>query len=69
VTHKGIVVETGDNTNASRFVPLDVEKTSTAKLKALVESLNAVKVPTEDIIDIIKGLERDGKLHGSLIIE
>ena len=69
VTHKNIVVETGDNTTASRFVPLDVEKTSTAKLKSLVESLNAVKVPTEDIIDIIKGLERNGKLHGSLIIE
>ena len=69
VTHKNIVVETGDNTTASRFVPLDVERTSTAKLKSLVESLNAVKVPTEDIIDIIKGLERNGKLHGSLIIE
>jgi flagellar P-ring protein FlgI len=69
VTHKNIVLETGDNTAASRFVPLDVEKTSTAKLKSLVESLNAVKVPTEDIIDIIKGLERNGKLHGVLIVE
>ena len=26
VTHKNVVVETGDNTAASRFVPLDVEK-------------------------------------------
>ncbi len=69
VTHKNVVVETGDNTTANRFVPLDVEHNSTAKLKSLVESLNAVKVPTEDIIDIIKGLERNGKLHGSLIIE
>ena len=26
VTHKNVVVETGDNTTASRFVPIDVEK-------------------------------------------
>ncbi|HEX4142689.1 MAG TPA: flagellar basal body P-ring protein FlgI [Pirellulales bacterium] len=69
VTHKNVVIETGDNLALNRFVPLDPEKTSTAKLKSLVESLNAVKVPTEDIIDIIKGLERNGKLHGLLIIE
>jgi flagellar P-ring protein precursor FlgI len=69
VTHKNVVIETGDNMALNRFVPLDPEKTSTAKLKSLVESLNAVKVPTDDIIDIIKGLERNGKLHGTLIIE
>jgi len=69
VTHKNVVIETGDNLALNRFVPLDPEKTATAKLKSLVESLNAVKVPTEDIIDIIKGLERNGKLHGTLIIE
>jgi hypothetical protein len=34
-----------------------------------VAALNAVKVPTDDIIEIIKGLERDGKLHGVLVIE
>jgi hypothetical protein len=31
--------------------------------------LNAVKCPTEDIIEIIKGLDRDGKLRGTLVIE
>ena len=25
--------------------------------------------PPEDVIDIVKGLDRDGKLHGQLIIE
>jgi flagellar P-ring protein precursor FlgI len=69
VTHKNIVIETGDNLPADRFVPLDPSGTQTAKLKALVEALNAVKVPTEDIIEIIKGLDRNGKLHGRLIIE
>ena len=35
----------------------------------LVEALTAVRVPTDDIIDIIKGLDRNGKLHAQLIIE
>jgi flagellar P-ring protein FlgI len=69
VTHKNVVIETGANLPATRFFPVDSQQTSTTKLKSLVEALNAVKVPNEDIIDIIKGLERDGKLHGRLIIE
>jgi flagellar P-ring protein FlgI len=69
VTHKNVVIETGTSIPDSRFVPIDPNKTSVAKLDALVKALNAVKLPTEDIIDIIKGLERNGKLHASLIIE
>ncbi|OHB65926.1 MAG: hypothetical protein A2V70_03030 [Planctomycetes bacterium RBG_13_63_9] len=69
VSHKNVVIETGAAAAAERFVPIDAQETSAAKLKALVEALNAVQVPTEDIIDIIKGLDRDGKLHGRLIIE
>ncbi len=69
VTHKSIIIETGVIIPNTRFVPLDTEKTNSAKLKSLVEALNAVKVSTADIIDIIKGLERDGKLHAALIIE
>lgn len=70
VTHKNIVIETGSaNSAANHFVPLDAEKSATAKLKSLVEALNAVKVPAEDMIDIIKSIERNGKLHGTLVIE
>ncbi len=69
VTHKNVVVETGGTLTGEPFVPVDPEETDTPKLKALVEALNAVHVPTEDIIDIIKGLERNGKLHGKLIID
>lgn len=69
ITHKNIVIETGDNLPADRFIPIDPGKTQTAKLKSLVEALQAVKLPTEDIIEIIKGLERNGKLHGVLIVE
>jgi flagellar P-ring protein FlgI len=69
VTHKNVVVETGDNLPPNRFVPIDTERGQTTKLKALVEALNALKVPQTDVIDIIKGLERNGKLHGKLIVE
>ncbi|MBS0208787.1 MAG: flagellar basal body P-ring protein FlgI [Planctomycetes bacterium] len=69
VTHKNVVVETGDNLPANRFVPIDTERGQTTKLKALVEALNALKVPQPDVIDIIKSLERNGKLHGKLIVE
>jgi hypothetical protein len=55
---------------ANEFVPLDPgSKKDTTKLQALVEALNAVKVPTPDIIEIIKGLERNGQLYGRLIVE
>jgi flagellar P-ring protein precursor FlgI len=69
VTHKNVVVETGTVIPNSRFVPVETSKLPSPKLEALVKTLNAVKVPTEDIIDIIKGLERNGKLHAALIIE
>ncbi|HVA44947.1 MAG TPA: flagellar basal body P-ring protein FlgI [Pirellulales bacterium] len=69
VAHKNIVVETGDNLPAERFVAVDPSELQTAKLKALVAALNAVKVPTADIIQIIKDIEHNGKLHGQLIVE
>lgn len=69
VTHKNIVVETGGPITAARFVTVDSSQTETPKLKALVETLNAVHVPVEDIIEVIKGLDRDGRLYARLIIE
>ncbi len=70
VSHRNIVVDTGAATlPEDRFVGVDPNQTSATKLAALVEALNAVKVPTEDIIDIIIGLDRNGKLHGKLIVE
>jgi flagellar P-ring protein precursor FlgI len=70
VTHKNLVVETGGGGKAGgAFVPMDPAQTQPAKLKSLVETLNAVHVPNQDIIDIIKTLDRNGKLHAQLIIE
>ncbi len=70
VTHKNLTIQTGGQTQVNQFVPIDTSAdTSTTKLQALVNALNAVKVPTDDIIDIIKGLERSGDLFGHVIIE
>lgn len=68
VTHKNIVIETGDNLPADRFIPIDPAQQQTTKLEALVKALQAVKLPATDIIEIIKGIERDGKLYGVLEI-
>ena len=69
VTHKNITIETGTAAAGPRFVAIDPGDASKAKLKALVEALNGVHVPADEIIDIIKGLDRNGKLYGQLIIE
>ncbi|KKK89380.1 hypothetical protein LCGC14_2733700, partial [marine sediment metagenome] len=69
VNHRNVVIETGNVTAGQRFVSIDPDDTSAVKLKSLIEALNAIHVPTDDVIDIIKGLERNGKLHAKLIIE
>jgi flagellar P-ring protein precursor FlgI len=69
VSHKNIVLEAGGVLPNDRFIPVDPGQTQTAKLRSLVAALQAVKVQNTDIIEIIKGLDRNGKLHGRLIIE
>jgi len=70
VTHNNLVIETpGATPTGSQFVGVETTPKPTAKLKSLVEALNALKVPAADQITIIKGIERDGKLHGTLVIE
>lgn len=64
VTHRTFTVEAGP------FFPLDpAAKDSTTKLKSLVDALNAIKAPPQDIIEIIKLVNRQGSLYGKLIIE
>jgi flagellar P-ring protein precursor FlgI len=69
VTHKNIVtVEAGENLIGGGFVPVATDDPQHPKLKALIDALKAVKVPNDDIIDIIKGIEANGRLYGQLII-
>jgi len=66
VSHKNVVI---DATQAPAVGFIDVDESSKPKLQTLVDQLNALKVPTADMVEIIKGIERNGKLHGKLIVE
>lgn len=66
VSHKNVVVEA---VPIESFAALDVAQTNDPKLKQLVDQLNALRVPTVDMIEIIRGIDGNGKLHGRLIIE
>lgn len=67
ISHRNVIVEAGQATD--RFLEVDQLQQEPAKLKALVDALNALKVPNEDAIEIIKGIARSGKLHGRLIVD
>jgi flagellar P-ring protein precursor FlgI len=67
ISHKNIVIDTVEP--IPPFVAVDQQQQESAKLKALVDALNALKVPNADAIEIIKGIDRSGKLHARLIIE
>jgi flagellar P-ring protein FlgI len=66
VTHKNVTVEA---VASPSFSVVDMDESNKAKLDQLVNQLNALKVPPEDMIAIIRGIERNGKLHGQLIID
>jgi flagellar basal body P-ring protein FlgI len=51
------------------FRAIDVDQSNEPKLQELVNQLNALKVPTIDMIEIIRGINENGKLHGKLIID
>lgn len=67
ISHRNIVVEATQP--LPQFAMLDQQGAETAKLQALVDALNALKVPNNDAIEIIKGIDRSGKLHARLIID
>lgn len=68
VSHKNVVVEAAAAT-ADTFARIDVDESNKPKLDKLVSQLNSLKVPTSDVIEIIRGIERNGKLHARLIVE
>ncbi len=66
VSHKNVVIEAGQS---ATFTPLDPDNVDDAKLQSLVTALNSIKVPHEDVVEIIKGIHQNGKLHGRLIVD
>jgi flagellar P-ring protein precursor FlgI len=66
VSHRNVVVEAA---SPPGFSSLSTDESLKPKLDQLVKQLDALKVPTDDMIEIIRGIERSGKLHGRLIVE
>lgn len=67
VSRRNIVVEA--NEPGARFSGVTQEEEGSRMLESLINALDALNVPDEDVIEIIKSIERTGKLHGHLIIE
>lgn len=76
ISHENLTVEVGttqtaatgggNNQAAAPFVPVDQQNPgSTQQLQQLVQALNQLRVPTEDVISIIRELHRSGKLHAA----
>ena len=70
ISHKNLTVRVGsanpadDAVASESFVPITQQgKQATQQLQQLVEALNQIQVPNEDIIEIIRELHRTGKLH------
>ncbi len=69
ISHKNLSVQVGqifpEEIPPARFVPLldrDANQ-SPQRLDDLIKALNQLRVPTSDIIDILRELNRTGKLH------
>lgn len=67
VTHRNLVVEA--TAPPALLAPVDPGEANKPKLDRLVQALGSLKVPPDDIIEIIRGIERCGKLHGKLVVE
>lgn len=83
ISHKSLTVDIATSPNGVStprtpeeakgvgFIPV-VDSQSGAnrqKLQMLIESLNQLRVPSTDVIEIIKSIDKSGKLHAELIIE
>ncbi|MGL4512119.1 MAG: flagellar basal body P-ring protein FlgI [Lacipirellulaceae bacterium] len=64
-THRNLIVETGAKAS---FLPVAPGESSNPRLDRLVQALANLKVPAEDVIEIIRQIDRMGKLHAKLIL-
>ncbi len=72
VMHKNRLIQTGGAPPTNQFVPLEIsgsEGSRNVKLKALVDALNALQIPTDDVIDIVIMLKQKRALSGQLIVQ
>jgi flagellar P-ring protein precursor FlgI len=71
IAHKNVTVEAGrpQLTSFSALEQIPDSSDPTFQLRSLVNALNALKVDTPDMVEIIKTLDREGALLGELVIE
>ncbi len=79
ISHKGLTISTMNPPpvpstrtpvlESRETIALDTTGTGGAKLQDLVNALDALKVPAEDRISILRELHKTGKLHAKLVIE
>ncbi|MFO7904250.1 MAG: flagellar basal body P-ring protein FlgI [Pirellulaceae bacterium] len=68
--HESMVVEIAGGTPVGQFSEFNPGgDTSVPTLQALVQSLNSLRVSAEDVIEIIRVLDRAGAIHGHVIYE
>ncbi|MEZ6136860.1 MAG: flagellar basal body P-ring protein FlgI [Pirellulaceae bacterium] len=68
INHKNLSIEARPNSGG--FVPIDTESPGgRPKLKNLIEALNALNVPTQDVISIVRTLKRNGDLYGEVVMQ
>src|SRR4051794_8109515 len=78
ISHKGLTISTiapppiptprSPVITDKNAIALDTTNQGGAKLQELLNALDAIKVPAEDRIAIIKELHKTGKLHAKLIV-
>lgn len=79
ISHKGLTISTINPApiptprtpvvTEKDAIAIDTTASGGAKLQELLSALDAIKVPAEDRIEIIKELHKTGKLHAKLIVE
>ncbi len=69
VTHRNLSIDVGGRSAGFVSVHDVADEPTNAKLKSLHDALNALDVPTEDLIEIIKTLKRKGDLFGEVIFQ
>ncbi|HEX6985998.1 MAG TPA: flagellar basal body P-ring protein FlgI, partial [Planctomycetaceae bacterium] len=71
IAHKKLTIRVGDplgEPEPERFRALGpADDPARPQLDQLVKALNSLQVPTEDVIDILRELNRSGKLHAEFI--
>lgn len=72
ISHKNLTIAAqGSQGIGTKFVSVGTQEKAKDRptLKNLNDALNALNVPTADVIDIIKALKAQGNLYGELVIE